>query len=332
MGEPFCHNVTLQRLDVPQPYDGYDVFFSHAPFRQALPLWENIPVIYGEVVDNAIRHPDFLDVTTGALSPEYRIAGRVILPNMPDEGQARLDAVLEITDPEVESLARMGALGLSTGFSAQTDSDTGNRSIIGDVVPNHVLVFRQGACPNCYPRDNGALFLNVRPMETTMDSEKTSDGFDGESKSWLKAIHDKLFNTKPAEVPEVKPMETTETVSKEVFDNTVSEKDAKIAELTQTIAEMKSAEEQRLKDAAWAEMKNTLPQGWLGEKEAETREMFENSKDQFYQKLMAHQHEFPNTAEQKAEGAASCGCPKEAEQLMNTVAEADAKLGYSFME
>lgn len=330
MGEPFHHDVTLQRLDVPQPYDNYDVFFSHAPFRQSLPLWENIPVIYGEVVDNAIRHPEFSDVTSGALNPQYRVVGRVILPNMPEAGQARLDAVLEITDAEVESLARMGALGLSTGFSAQTDSDTGNRAIVGDIVPNHVLVFKQGACPNCYPRDNGALFLNVK-QETIMDSEKTSDGFDGESRGWLKAIHDKLFNTKPETAPEAKPMETTETVSKEVFDNTVSEKDAKIAELTQTIAEMKSAEEKRLKDAAWEQIKSTLPAGWLGEKEPETREMFDNNKDAFYLKLMAHQKEFPNT-KTEAEGAQSCGCPKEAEQLKNTVAEADAKLGYSYME
>lgn len=126
-------------------------------------------------------------------------------------------------------------------------------------------------------------------------------------------------------------MEIKDTVSKEVFDNTVSEKDAKIAELTQTIEQMKSAEAQRLKDAAWEQIKNTLPAGWLGEKEAETRDKFENNKDQFYMDLMAHQHTFPNT-KTEAEGKASCGCPKEAEQLKNTVAEADSKLGYSYME
>lgn len=330
MEETYHHNVTLQRLDVPQPYGDYDVLFPRTPFRQSLPLWENIPVIYGEVVDNAIRHPEFIDVTSGALNPQFRVVGRVTLPNIPNEGQARLDAVLEITDAEVESLARMGALGLSTGFSAQTDSDTGNRSIVGDIVPNHVLVFKQGACPNCYPRDNGALFLNVK-QETIMDSDKSSDGFDGESKGWLKAIHDKLFNTKPETELEEISMENIETVSKEEFDNTVSAKDAKIAELTQTIAEMKSAEEQRLKDAAWEQIKNTLPAGWLGDKESETREMFDNNKDAFYLKLMAHQKEFSNT-KTKAEGTKSCGCPKEAEMLKNTVAEADAKLGYSYME
>ena len=141
---------------------------------------------------------------------------------------------------------------------------------------------------------------------------------DTEVKSMFQKIMEKLTNTKeqPAEAPKAEPVADAEKVT---MQNTIDKLNAELDAF-------KAEAAQREKDTAWANIKNSLPEGWLGAKEAETRAEFENSKDAFYAKLMAHKAEFSNT---KAEGSVACGCKAtREEQLKNALAENLKKIGF----
>ena len=309
MGEPFRHQVILQRLGSYLPNAGENVFYSPESFVNA-EAWQGIPLAFVDAVGATITHPDFDAVSNHNLPDNYRVVGQIGWAYIPLEGQPRLEAILEITDAYVEQIARDGLLGLSTGFSAQIIPDGDGARIVGTVEPNHVLLFEQGACENCFPNDNGAMFLNVKENETMTE--------DTEVKSMFQKIMDKLTNTKEAaETPQAQPVADAEKVQ---LQNTI---DA----LTKELDAMKADTVQREKDAAWANIKNTLPEGWLGAKEADTRAEFENNKDAFYAKLMAHKAEFSNT---KAQGASSCGCNASEEEMhKKAIMENTKKTGFS---
>ena len=309
MGEPFRHQVILQRLGSYLPNAGENVFYSPESFVNA-EAWQGIPLAFVDAVGATITHPDFDAVSNHNLPDNYRVVGQIGWAYIPLEGQPRLEAILEITDAYVEQIARDGLLGLSTGFSAQIIPDGDGARIVGTVEPNHVLLFEQGACENCFPNDNGAMFLNVKENETMTE--------DTEVKSMFQKIMDKLTNTKEAaETPQAQPVADAEKVQ---LQNTI---DA----LTNELDAMKADTVQREKDAAWANIKNTLPEGWLGAKEADTRAEFENNKDAFYAKLMAHKAEFSNT---KAQGASSCGCDASEEEMhKKAIMENTKKTGFS---
>ena len=309
MGEPFRHQVILQRLGSYLPNAGENVFYSPESFVNA-EAWQGIPLAFVDAVGATITHPDFDAVSNHNLPDNYRFVGQIGWAYIPLEGQPRLEAILEITDAYVEQIARDGLLGLSTGFSAQIIPDGDGARIVGTVEPNHVLLFEQGACENCFPNDNGAMFLNVKENETMTE--------DTEVKSMFQKIMDKLTNTKEAaETPQAQPVADAEKVQ---LQNTI---DA----LTNELDAMKADTVQREKDAAWANIKNTLPEGWLGAKEADTRAEFENNKDAFYAKLMAHKAEFSNT---KAQGASSCGCNASEEEMhKKAIMENTKKTGFS---
>lgn len=310
MGEPFRHQVILQRLGSYLPNAGENVFYSPESFVNA-EAWRSIPLVFVDAVGATITHPDFDDVSNHNLPDNYRVVGQIGWAYIPLEGQPRLEAILEITDAYVEQIARDGLLGLSTGFSAQIIPDGDGARIVGTVEPNHVLLFEQGACENCFPNDNGAMFLNVKENETMTE--------DTEVKSMFQKIMEKLSNTKeqPAEAPKAEPVADAEKVA---MQNTIDKLNAELDAF-------KAEAAQREKDTAWANIKNSLPEGWLGAKEAETRAEFENSKDAFYAKLMAHKAEFGNTV--KAQGASSCGCKAtREEQLKNALEENLKKTGF----
>jgi hypothetical protein len=205
-------------------------------------------------------------------------------------------------------------MSLSTGFSATIENIEGQDQITGSVVPNHVLMFKRGACPNCYPNDNSARFENL----------KTGTIMDDESKGLLKSIKEMLGNLKPAESvqEEIKTMDTTE------LKNAIAERDA----LKARVEAMENAAEQKKKDGAWAEMKNVVPAGWLGDKEPETRAEFENNTPAFAVKLMKFTVE-NKVGEKNAEGS-QIGDKKEltnaVEVEMNNI-NADLAKKYGFM-
>lgn len=320
MGEPFHHFAIIQRLGSYLTHDGRDVFYSPESFLNT-EAWEGVPLIYSDVVEGAISHPDFEWVDGNNLPPEYRVVGRVGWAFVPREGQPRLEAQLEITDAYVEQIARDGLLGLSTGFSAQTIPDGETDIITGTITPNHILLFQQGACPNCFPRDNGALFLNTKEKDNNMSD-------DAETKSLLIQIRDKLFGNTAEVEPAAESAEAQPEAETSYADLAAENEQLKntVDALTQELDAIKAEAAQREKDAAWANIKNTLPEGWLGAKEAETRAEFENNKDAFYQRLMAHKASFTNA---KAMGTTSCGCKPTAEaQLVNALEELKKKTGF----
>lgn len=332
MGErPYQHDAILQRLNTYLQNNGRPVFYSLESFLNTQD-WEDIPLVFKTVnPEGPITHPQHDAVRNGQLEPSERFVGKVGYAYIPPEGQPRLCAILNITDIEVEKLARDGRLGISTGFEGdfmpETEDQEGPVRITGAVRPNHVLLFEQGACPNCWPNDAAAMFENTQ-------EQKNMAPIDNESKGWLKAIHDRICNnTKTADKAEDNKVDNTmaaaeiDNLKAEIMQlkNTIETKDARIAEL-------EAADAQRAKDAAWATMKNTLPKGWITpETEAETRALFENSKDEFYAKLMSHKEQFGNT--KTAEGAKSCGCPKtEAAQIDNIKNEVSAATGFTIVE
>ena len=212
MGGPYQHSLTLQRLGTYLTNDGKQVFYTPEAFSNT-EAWTNIPVIFAEAVAGMpIKHPDMGLVSTRSQLPEgFRYVGTINSANIAPTGTPRMDGVITFTDDHAEQLAKLGKLAPSTGFYSDISPVSGKDSwkITGNVRPNHLLVFEQGACPNCYSNDNGAMFLNVKQETDIMEPETA----DTESKGLLKAIYEKLCNIKPDETehdskPEAK-METT---------------------------------------------------------------------------------------------------------------------------
>ena len=323
MGEPYVHETILHKLDSFLQYGDRKVYLSREPFFNTA-VWENVPLIYADsLYGRAIQHPDFDAVLSGHLPENQRIVGYVSTASTSIEGQPRLTAELIIDDPDVEQIARSQELALSTGFSADIVPDGLTYRVTGNVQPNHILLFRQGSCANCFPRDASAMFLNIVEEETNTMTDNANT-FEEKKVGLLETIAERLNNLKGEGTPKADASEKMAALEAEVtqLKNTISERDARIAEL-------EAAEAQRVKDAAWVQMKNTVPPAWLGDRETETRTKFENNKDLFYSELMAHNQKFANV-ETKPQGTASCGCQSEEEQFKNTISSVEAETGYTF--
>lgn len=307
-------DVTLQRLDVYHDH-GHPVFYDSRYFAPTVNLWNTVPVIYADIEPGApVKHPRFEDVTNGTLPPEYRVVGNVSGTHIPIAGERVLKGIVSFSDKEMEQLANAGDLSLSTGLSSPEAPDGRRRGatrIAGPVTPNHVLVFRRGACPNCYPNDNGAMFHNLE-RELEMDDE---------SKGILKRIADALNKTSdpPQQYVNVAEHETLKkdvTAMKEAITELVNliktekppekkpeqapDADPEKENLKQELATLKAGRAKAKADAAWTTMKANLPEGWLGEKEAKTREEFEADPVAFSLKVIAFNNTKPG--EKQAEG------------------------------
>jgi len=333
MGEPYQHALTLQRLGSYISNDGKQVFYTPEAFSNT-ETWTNIPVIFAEAVAGMpIKHPDMGLVSTRSPLPDgFRYVGTINTVNIAPTGTPRMDGVITFTDDHAEQLAKLGKLAPSTGFYSDISPENGKNSwkIIGNVQPNHLLVFEEGACRNCYSNDNGAMFLNVKQETDIMEPETA----DTESKGWLKAIYEKLCNTKP---------DATEHVSKpeEKMENTIN---PEISALTAQIETLKaanvaiSAEHEALKaatikaqrDSEWTALKNTLPPAWVdAEHEAETRELAETSPLGFALKLTAFNTKIGNV--KSAEGSCACSA-SEKEVMLANVKQQEEKIGYRPLE
>ena len=120
---------------------------------------------------------------------------------------------------------------------------------------------------------------------------------DEESKGMLRKIVEYFENLKPAEHVQEEIKETMVDNTEELK-NAVEERDALKAKLE----EMENAAKLEKAEAAWTEMKNILPEGWLGEKEAETRKEFESNPAAFAVKATKFNAENA-TAAKGAEGS-----------------------------
>jgi len=221
--------------------------------------------------------------------------------------------------PIAQKLVDEGKLSLSSAFCAPDD---GNGSIAGTVRPNHVLLFEESA--QNQPKDRGSVILNQ--MEQSMKKlEHEGKVISSANRAKLKQAIDALLNVfkemggggeeeKQEKVPAKSREEDDENANKkkataEPVPDTKAEnekeessmttpevpatpdpKDAEIEELKRQNQEMQAkiaAFEQAARDAAWEQIKSKLPPGMVhGEKEQETRALFESDHVAFTNKLL----------------------------------------------
>lgn len=203
------HHAILQRLDTPVDYGTHSVIHSRGPFVESAQYWENIPVVYADATITKGHHPSFDDVDDDTLPKGYTVVGHIHNPIITGTGAYRLEADVDIDDKysDVADLANAGGLALSTAFSCQKIQCGKDKrrhplySLRGQLRPNHVLLFRQGATPDCYGRDNAAMFVNsaadtgtaveddeIYQESVTMDSTTELRGIRG----LLQSISDKI--------------------------------------------------------------------------------------------------------------------------------------------
>lgn len=146
------HRAILQTLDRMT----YGVNFPSELFQKYVDRWDKIPVLYGP------QHPD---ITEFIENPEAelnrvgaRVAGYITNVSVDQKGHPRLYADVVLNDEYAEGLITEGHLGLSTGFRCADDG----YSLIGEIYPNHVLVFYEDM--DNLPADFGAGFLNKKPI------------------------------------------------------------------------------------------------------------------------------------------------------------------------
>ena len=264
------HDVVFQRLDTLMKNNGQMVHYETESFRNTED-WVGIPVIYAKTNGATIEHPKREDVLSGNLPKGYSEVGTVTVAGIVNTGEPVLKGKINIYDLEVDGLTTQGKMSVSTGFTAGIENINGQHKLVGSVVPNHLLIFERGACPNCFPNDNSAWIENIVGGINYMD--------DDEAKGFFTKLVERLEGIKVADsaIDEVK--DVTNTVD---FDNVVKERD----EMKAKLAEFENLAEQAKKDAEWAELKNMIPAGWMGEKEPETRKEFEAGNVAFTVKLM----------------------------------------------
>ncbi len=316
------HETVLQRLGVYHTNNGRKVFYTPESFANFTD-WSGVPVIYADVsvLGGVLRHPDFGAVDAKTLPPGYTFVGTVANPALPSAGEPRLVADLNIDDPAVEKRIAVGEVSISTAFSGMHMKNADESwSITGNVKPNHVLVFDRGVCPNCYSNDYGAVFLNCEE-----DQE-----MDEESKGILKKIADALGALKPSQ-------ETPMTNAAPAVDPQVETLTAENAKLTEELGKIRVAAEQEKRDTQWAAMKNSVPAGWLGEKEAETRKEFETDAGAFALKLVAHNAQFANAAQPAQGNQNGVAAPPETIEAANAqaakeISEFETTYGFHFVD
>ena len=178
---------------------------------------------------------------SGELPVNMRTVGRITSATI-GEGEPILRGEIEIDDPAIDAMTSAGEMSLSTGFSASIGNVNGQDRIVGNVAPNHVLIFKRGACRNCYPNDNSARFENI------MEDEE----MDEETKGLFAGIKEAIENLSQKESVKDEIKETT--MDTEEMKNITEERDA----LKAKIEAMENAAAAEKADRDWMELKNIM--------------------------------------------------------------------------
>lgn len=268
------HDVRLQRLDVFMNNGGAKVFYDPQHFTNTS-AWNKVPVIFQKTGCNIPgEHPDFTNVTQRTLDPaKYTSVGYLENVTLSETGEPSLVGQIVFNNENCSLLSKANKLSLSTGFSAPvTTRDDGNRAIAGPVQPNHVLVFKRGSCPNCYPNDNGAQFLNVQ------EAKKESDKMAEEKVEPVEVAPAPA----PAEAaPTAAPVEAPKVEEPKVEAPKVDPTIELRKELDAVKAEFATFKESFI-NLKWQQVKNTLPAGMVDkDHEAASRAMWEKDPQAF---------------------------------------------------
>lgn len=309
------HETILQTLNRWLAYENGDTYLSYDSFSGTESDWDAVPVIYAQ------DHPD-MQLVISDLDTAVRQVGGTLLPpgtvkdtTVIKPGQPRLVTDTIFTDAELQRLYNAGELSLSTGFFAKVD-EAGK--IVGKVVPNHILIFRQNDVNQ--PRDKGAMFLNKEEQNVPESEEKPNKGAvfskknlslieqaiqaltamvaglqkgeESETEAAAKAakqpnteITDDTMDTEKLVALENKTKELTSTIEGQTKE--LANKDTEIARLNKELSDITAKIAADEENTTWTTIKNTLPKGWVEtpEIEAKTREEWKTNKDAFLIKV-----------------------------------------------
>jgi hypothetical protein len=153
----------IQMLDRWVPDERTGMFFKAEAFPDTIDQWNGIPLVF------ANDHPDLDLFENDPQSALKKVTGRIVgkcsNTRYVQQGHPHILTALEITDQECVDLWQAGKLSLSTAFWA-TVSGT---DVIGDVRPNHVLLFAETAADQ--PKDKGTL-IQLSQRGKTMTTEQ----------------------------------------------------------------------------------------------------------------------------------------------------------------
>lgn len=134
-----------------------DLYFPEDSFTSTVDQWNGIPIVF------ASTHPDLKAFDEDRANELARIGGKLVgdvqHSNIVTVGHPRLMGQLRFTDGgEMSQHINKGQLSLSTGFWCRTDRRNAHRTLVGNVKPNHVLVFVEDLSNQ--PKDQGSVILN----------------------------------------------------------------------------------------------------------------------------------------------------------------------------
>ena len=136
-------------------------FYSKEPFINEAGKWSSTDIIYAQ------QHVDFKTETprSKALAKVKtfegepgRIVGNVVKDWVEVDGHPTLRMSLNICDPIVNGHHKAGRLSQSSAFDCLTTQDG---KIVGDINPDHLLVFVEDPVNDAMPRDLGSI-LNMK--------------------------------------------------------------------------------------------------------------------------------------------------------------------------
>jgi len=225
------YDVILNRLDLRHENNGKSFKYDADEFRQALPLFQDTPLIFAKVHP---QHVGQMPLEDALREVDGRVIGTpqdvLVNPN-----GTLFRGKLSITDPEVNELVKEGRALLSTAFSAAPDEN----GVLRNIVPNHILVYpAEPGAPN--PGDQAALFLNQKPSKNgdQMGEEPKTD-------KQLDLMRELVANQAAKDELQVKVTEQTETILNQKADieaknRTITEKDGVITQKNELIANQKT--------------------------------------------------------------------------------------------
>jgi len=259
------HNTILQTLN--RVIGGY--CFKADVFAKSITDWEGVPVIF------ANQHPDLelftKDPQAALKEVDGEIIGTVKNPHIVTEGHPRMMGELTNSNKEVADLINSGRPAISTGFLGTID---GTKTVT-DVIPNHVLIFKEDA--ENMPEDHGAFILNKQEFYGHLFDTEVQNMEDTKELSKEIAMTNRTIGDMAAKLDiankateDAKATVTEKDGLLEVANKTITERDATIEVQAKTIKEFEQKEADALvatRDAQWETIKAGIPPGFTHKEE-----------------------------------------------------------------
>lgn len=160
-----------------------DLYFPLESFTSTADQWNGIPIVFAKT------HPDLKAFDDDRDRELQRIGGKIVgfinHAHIVTVGHPRLMGQMVFTDDgQCSQYILQGILSLSTGFWCRTNRKIFPATLVGNIRPNHVLVFVEDM--RNQPRDQGSIILNKEErkycglgMEAVCPSCKTGEIVEG---------------------------------------------------------------------------------------------------------------------------------------------------------